>query len=292
VVAHGFFLFAHHDPDADILSTVAGLLERAVEVAVAKMETVSLVAELQQTNADLDLLVNARTRELRKEVEERKGTEKRLRSSLDEKEILLKEVHHRVKNNLQVIAGLLDLQSYELVDEETRETFRESQNRIRTMALIHEALYEMKDLSHVDFSGFIRDLITNLFNSYGIDPGRVDLDVEVGDIDLVVDTAIPCGLIVNELVSNSLKHAFPEDRTGKITVHLCANDDESYTLEVSDDGAGISDPDDRLGSGSIGMQLIRILSEQLGGDYVFKSGQKTVYSMTFKEYFEAGTELY
>jgi two-component sensor histidine kinase/CheY-like chemotaxis protein len=191
--------------------------------------------------------------------------ENRLRASLREKEILLQEVHHRVKNNLQVIASLLRLQSSTIADPALRELFRDSQNRLHAMALVHEQLYQAQDLARVDFAAYLRELATSVLRSYTAQSAQVglafDADTVVG---LDIDTAIPLGLILTELVSNGLKHAFPDGRPGTITVGLHA-DTATVTLAVRDDGVGLPGSFELQTAGSLGLQLVGDLTEQLGG---------------------------
>ena len=172
----------------------------------------------------------------------RKQAEKQLQASLREKDILLGEIHHRVKNNLQVISGLLDLQASSSGNPELMEMFRESQSRIRSMALIHEKLYDSKNFARIDLAGYVRDLSQELFQTYKINPGEIDLIIQVGD-DVYVDInkAIPCGLILNELISNALKHAFSGDGAGAITVSIRKYDDKEIEIVVCDNGLGLPD---------------------------------------------------
>src|SRR5262249_23486699 len=160
-----------------------------------------------------------------------------IRASLREKEVLLKEVQHRVKNNLQVIASLLSLQSERVLDEQARQMLKDSQNRVKAMALVHQKLYQSPDLAKIGFAQYIGELATNLFRSYAVRPETISLKVNVHDIFLGVDTAIPCALLINELVSNSLKHAFPDGRDGEIYIEF-RTDQEQYTLTVRDNGVG------------------------------------------------------
>jgi two-component sensor histidine kinase len=187
-----------------------------------------------------------------------------LRSSLDEKEVLLKEIHHRVKNNLQVISSLLNLQSSHVRDENDMEIFRESQNRIRSMALIHEKLYQSGNVSIVDFPQYARSLANTLFRSYRSADSNVSLEVDFGDVSLGIDAAVPCGLIINELLSNALKHAFPGNRGGKVLLGLRAQGGKTR-LTVKDDGIGVPGSVDVACPDSLGLQLVNTLVAQIGG---------------------------
>src|SRR5215213_7945552 len=189
----------------------------------------------------------------------------RLRASLREKEILLQEVHHRVKNNLQVIASLLRLQASTIADPALRELFRDSQNRVHAMALVHEQLYQAQDLARVDFAAYLRELAMSVLRSYIGQSAPVGLSFDADTVvALDIDTAIPLGLILTELVSNGLKHAFPDGRRGTITVGLHANA-ATVTLTVRDDGVGLPESFNLQTAGSLGLQLVGDLAEQLGG---------------------------
>ncbi|MCJ7500816.1 PAS domain S-box protein, partial [bacterium] len=227
-----------------------------------------------------------------RDITDRKAAEDRLQSSLYEKEILLKEVHHRVKNNLQVISGLLNLQAHHITDEKALEIYKESQNRVVSMALIHQDLYQSKNLSRVNFAEYVRNLAQNLFTSYGIKNNRVRLTLDAEELDIVVDTAIPCGLVVNELISNSLKHGFPDGRKGEIRITFAAFEDEMFILTVADDGVGFPAKKDPEKTGSLGLQLVSVLVQQLGGTLELDRTDGTSFTITFKEYYEAGTELH
>jgi len=221
-----------------------------------------------------------------RDISERKAANEALKSSLSEKETLLKEIHHRVKNNLQVISGLLNLQALHIDDEKARSIYKESQNRVISMALIHEALYQARDLARVDFSSYIRELCENLFLSYGAREDKIKLVMDTDEVEMVVDTAIPCGLIINELISNALKHAFPRGRAGTVQVRFTQEGSKEYRLTVSDDGVGLPDDFDIRNSKTLGLQLVSSLVEQLSGsiDYTVKDG--TVFTIAFREYRE------
>jgi len=219
-------------------------------------------------------------------------SEEKLRASLREKEILLKEIHHRVKNNLQVVSGLLDLQASHTQDPSDRLKYKDSQNRIITMALIHEKLYQSQNLSQVDFSDYIRDLCENLMVSYGIDEERIRLEIQTERTEMAVDSAIPCGFLINELITNALKHAFPEDRAGTISLSFKRTRNRDYQLTVSDDGVGIPKDLDIFNTDSLGMQLVTVLVKQLGGTIKLRKEEGTGITIRFREYHEAGTVLF
>jgi PAS domain S-box-containing protein len=207
-------------------------------------------------------------------------TQQQLRESLRDKEVLLKEIHHRVKNNLQVISSLLSLQAERIADRETLDIFRESQNRVRSMAMIHERLYRSPDLAHVDFSEYLRNLTTAVFHSYRSISPQVEIDVEVTPVQLEVDVAIPTGLILNELISNALKYAFPENRAGKVHVTLESNGD-TLSLRVKDDGIGLPEGFAPENAKSLGYQLVLLLVDQLHGTLAISSEGGTCVTLTF-----------
>lgn len=238
------------------------------------------------------LTVSRDITELKKTEDALVQSEEQLRISLREKEMLLKEIHHRVKNNLQVISGLLDLQAHHIGDPTVREVYKESQNRVITMALIHEELYKSTNLTQVNFAEYIQNLCENLMISYGADKDRIKLDINTEKMEMVVDTAIPCGLIINELITNSLKHAFPDGRRGKISLFFRQLEDNSYVLTVSDNGIGMSDEIDVGSTTTLGMQLVTVLVGQLGGTLNIDRDGGTSFTIKFREYCEAGSILY
>jgi PAS domain S-box-containing protein len=215
------------------------------------------------------------------DISDRKQKEERIHAALKEKDILLGEIHHRVKNNLQVVYSLLDLQSDLVTDERILGILRESQNRIKSMALIHQTLYESKDFVQVDFANFLDTLAPTLISSYGIESDRIHLDVKAVEVLLPISAAIPCGLIVNELISNALKHAFPEARRGAITIDLSRDTDGRAKLSVIDDGVGISVEKDLKQTTTLGMQLVMLLADQLGGDIEIRRAEPTVFTLRF-----------
>jgi PAS domain S-box-containing protein len=213
----------------------------------------------------------------------RKRSEAQIRAQLEEKDVLLKEVHHRVKNNMQVISSLLNLQSRHVNDPGVLEMFRESQRRIRSMALVHERLYQSSDLSRVEFSQYLRNLATHLFHSYQADSSRIRLRIDAEQVCLNINTAIPCGLIVNELVSNALKHAFPEGRAGELRIDLRRMAGDGYALEVRDDGVGFPVGLDFRKTETLGMQIVNTLVEQISGRLNFDCQRGTAFRLEFNE---------
>jgi PAS domain S-box-containing protein len=217
-----------------------------------------------------------------RDVTERKNIEIQLKNSLVEKEMLLKEIHHRVKNNLMIISSLLNLQSSYIKDKESQEIFKESQNRAKSMALIHERLYQSTDLKKIDFGDYIESLSSELFNTYVSQNSIIELKINVEDIFLDINTAIPLGLIVNELITNSLKHAFPEGRKGEIDVNFHKKDDY-YEFILMDNGVGFPDTIDYKNTESLGMQIITNLTEQIDGNIELNNENGTTFKISFKE---------
>jgi PAS domain S-box-containing protein len=215
-----------------------------------------------------------------RDITERRQAEEQIKTSLKEKEVLIKEIHHRVKNNLQVVSSLLFLQSQTVKDEETRRILEESRNRVKSMAFIHKQLYQSKNLAHIDFASYVRSLTKNLLTSYRTNGNDISLDVRVDDIFLALDSAIPCGLIINELVSNTLKHAFSNHSAGHITVDL-HQEGEKNVLVVSDNGVGLPVGLDVHTTETLGLQLVSALVQQLDGTLELERGSGTVFKISF-----------
>ena len=203
------------------------------------------------------------------------------RKSLEEKNVLLKEIHHRVKNNMQLISSMLHLQAVHNPESTTDDVFKDIESRIRSMALIHEKLYQSKDYAHIELGQYIRDLAMSLYNTYQADLSRIKLDssIEVQNFD--IDTAIPCGLILNELISNSIKHAFPENRSGYIYVSMKNLDNNTIELAVKDNGIGMHPDKHRKRDESMGMLLIDTLARQLKGTLTIESDHGTTFRIIF-----------
>lgn len=221
-------------------------------------------------------------------------------------EIRKKEIHHRIKNNLQVISSLLELQAERFDEEEVLEAFRESQNRVATMAIIHEELYRSKNSETLDFSEYLQKLTSDLLHSYTVRKGDIRMELDIEEVFFGMDTAVPLGIIINELVSNSLKHAFPQGRKGEIRIKLCRVEENGenknisnstnnigakssvdkssqYSLVVSDNGLGFPENLDFRNTGSLGLQLVNILVEQLEGTIELQNGAGTTFKILFKE---------
>ncbi len=201
-----------------------------------------------------------------RDITDRKRAEDRIKASLREKEVLLQEIHHRVKNNLQIISSLINLQSRYIKDKESLEMFKESRDRILSMALVHEKLYQSEDLARIDFADYIKSITRHLFHTYSVDTNTVRLNINCADVLLSIDKAIPCGLITNELVSNSLKHAFPDNRRGEVSINLHTDKDNRLTLIVSDTGIGLPEDMDITNIKTLGLRLVSELTRQLKGD--------------------------
>jgi len=229
-------------------------------------------------------IVNARLyNQAQKEIVTRTQAESHIREALREKEILLKEVHHRVKNNLQVISSLLNLQANQITDQNTRDALRESQNRVRSMALIHEKLYQSSDLAQIDFASYLKGLVNFLAQSYRTNSSKVMIKTKAQNVYLDIDSAIPCGLIINELVSNSLKYAFPENNGGCVEIIFEEPARDEYVLAVRDDGVGLPSGFDPAKSTSLGLKLVTSLVQQLSGTLTMGSTNGVSFEIKFKK---------
>ena len=219
-----------------------------------------------------------------RDITERKRTQEQIESSLKEKEVLLREIHHRVKNNMQIISSLLRLQSGTITDTKYKDMFMESQNRIVTMSLIHEKLYQSRDLARINVGDYLKELVNGLFFSYDINPGKISSKIDVENVSLGINSAIPCGLIINELISNSFKFAFPNGRSGEVRISLRSVGNEYFDLIVADDGIGLPKDMDIKKTESMGMRMVTILVEnQLHGEMSLNRDKGTEFRIKFKE---------
>jgi two-component sensor histidine kinase len=246
-----------------VLSSVVDITERKR----ADDEREDLMGQLRTLNVDLERRVTERTAQLS--------------ATLREREVLLQEIHHRVKNNLQVISSLINMQVRQLVDPSSRDALEECQTRVQAIALIHEKLYQSKDYSRVPFSEYAKSLASNIFTTTGISPTAVSLQLAMDDVSLGVDKAIPCGLILNELITNALKHAFPPSARGTVRVELHADGDRRVTFAVGDDGVGMPQDFDLKDSSSLGLSLVYTLVEQLEGEIEILRDSGTKFCVTF-----------
>lgn len=213
------------------------------------------------------------------DITERKQQEEQLKSTLKEKDLLLSEIHHRVKNNLQIIDSLLGMQSDKLMDDTAMAALKESQNRVKSMALIHQTLYESLDFSRIDFASFIQSLIGNLSISYALDASKIAVTIDADQIHLPIDISIPLALILNELCTNAMKYAFADGRNGKIKICLKLQSPERLMVRVSDNGTGIPDDFDFENTTSLGLQLVQLLSEQISAELAIRRKNPTHFTL-------------
>jgi two-component sensor histidine kinase len=247
------------------------LVQRGGAVGVVEMRTGAV--EWQGAEAFLVTL---------RDITTRKRAEERIVADLREKEVLLKEIHHRVKNNLQVVSSLLNLQKEQVHDLRDGELLQECRNRVRAMALVHDTLYRSSDLSRIEFREYLEILLVDLTRACLVEPGRITVRMIGEPVTLGIDTAVPCGIIVNELVTNALRHAFPEERSGVIEVNLTQENDV-IRITVTDNGAGMPSELDPTTSDTLGFNLVTILVGQIGGNLaVTSSPQGTAFSVRFK----------
>ncbi|MDD1774233.1 MAG: response regulator [Methanobacterium sp.] len=216
------------------------------------------------------------------ELEELIESRNELAKALKEKEMLLKEIHHRVKNNLMIISSLLELQSYYIKDKADLDFFRESRTRADSMAIIHERLYQSTDLKNIDFGDYISSLASELLDVYAVAPERIKLKIDAANILLDINIAIPLGLITNELMTNSIKHAFPGDRKGTITLRIY-KDGDIFTFILKDDGIGFPSNVDYKNTDSLGLELVNSLTNQIDGKLELNNEKGTEFKITFKE---------
>ena len=233
------------------------------------------VSPVRNSRGDLQFTIG-----VTEDITEQKRSEHRIQAALQEKEILLREIHHRVKNNLQIISSLLRLQSESIKSRKYLRVFQDAWSRIESMSLIHEELYQARDLSQVNLMDYIQGLAAKLFHSYGVDQDRIQLHLNIQQIELNIDAGVICGLIINELLTNSLKYAFPAGRSGSLSVSL-QQDQTQIQLQVRDDGIGIPSDFDWAETDSLGLQLVATLTEQLEGTIELDRVAGTTFTIVF-----------
>lgn len=264
--------------------------ERTLKLSLALKRIQQAQKQLIRQKQELEVEVKKRTiklhqtnQQLQQEILERKQAEEKIQISLKEKELLLKEIHHRVKNNLLVVASLLEFQADYVEDPEIIKMFEESQRRIYSMALVHEQLYGSSDLGQLNFSQYLQALVDKLFESYNFSEQGIQVLIDAKPVYLNVETAHPCGLIVNELIANSLEHAFPDKRKGHIWLTMYQNQNSQINLTIKDDGVGFPAGLDFKNTESLGLQLVCTLIEQLEGTIELDRTNGTCFKITFVE---------
>lgn len=271
------------EKDQIMSNAISGETATGIETALlrkdgTKVDVSMTISPLRDANKDA-IGMSAIIRD----ITERRRSEEQIKTSLKEKEVLLREIHHRVKNNMQIISSLLKLQSAYIKDKKYSDIYKESQNRIIAMSLIHEKLYQSRDFTKIDSKGYIKELVNGLVQSYEV-PGRITFIVNVEIASLSINNAVPCGLLINELVSNSVKYGFPDGRDGEIRISLHPIEDNKIELIVSDNGIGIPENIDFRKADSWGLRLITILAEnQLHGEINLDRGKGTEFRIIFKD---------
>ena len=266
------------------LSNINHRLEQEVRDRITAQQA------LNKLNEDLEHRVEQRTvllkqsnQQLKQKIAERQQAESKLKNSLMEKEVLLKEIYHRVKNNLLVVSSILELQTNYIEDSEVIKMLRNSQERIYSMALVHEQLYLSDNLKEIDLSVYIKALLAKISDSHSSQQKNIDFIVNTQSINLNIETAHACGLIINELVTNAIEHAFLERDSGKVWIDLLRSEDNEITLTIKDNGVGVPDNFDFQETDSLGLRLVRILTRQLEGDLEIDTSSGTSFKLTFDE---------
>lgn len=285
LIGNVFFNYIHHDDVEKVKESVEKSIENRsstrVECRYKKADGTHIWVEsirkpIFNQNEFKGFICSSR------DMTQKKENERIIEDSLKEKEILLREIHHRVKNNLQIISSLLNLQSHYTKDEETLDVLMESKNRIRTMAIVHEELYRSPNLTNINFKEYLERLLSNLLYSYGVNGESIETRFDLEECDISIDTAIPCGLIINELITNSLKYAFPHGEGGKIEVSLKSHDG-TYILKISDNGVGLDSNIEPENAETLGLQLVNSLVRQIDGTMELKRNSGTEFKISFIE---------
>ena len=275
---------------SSVLLANDNVIDGYVIIALDITERKNAEIALRNAHDELELRVQSRTQELENlntklisEIKTRIDAEEKIKASLKEKEVLLKEIHHRVKNNLQVISSLLYLQSNKIDVQEYKEIFNESQNRIKSMALVHEKLYKSDTLAGIELSDYIHSLVNSLMRSYNVSYHKIKQEIDIDDIFLSIDKSIPFGLIINELVTNSLKYAYEGRDEGVLRITLKKDNNEIIKVSIYDDGVGIPAEFDIKKANSLGLRLVQTLVEQLEGSLQLNLDNGTEFIIEFSE---------
>jgi two-component sensor histidine kinase len=218
-----------------------------------------------------------------RDITEKKHADEEIKKSLKEKEVLLQEIHHRVKNNMQIISSLLNLQKYYLDDDMAINVIKESQNRVKSMALLHEKLYQSPNLTRINFYDYTKSQISDLSYSYAVDQSKITFVIEIEEITLNIETALPIGLIISEIVSNSIKYAFPNNIKGEIFIGLKLSDDGEFELRVRDNGIGLPEGMELNNLDSLGLKLVTNLVNQIDGKIEIDSINGVDFKIKFRE---------
>ncbi|MCW8849668.1 MAG: HAMP domain-containing protein [Melioribacteraceae bacterium] len=268
----------------DEIGYLSSSFNEMIEKVQSSNEEMEIISkELEQRVTDRTKELEGALKSLQKENLQRRKIENEISKSLTEKEVLLKEIHHRVKNNLQIVSSLFFFQSKQVTDPKMLEMFRDGQNRVKSMALIHEKLYQSGDLANIDFKEYIKKLSNFLLQSYGVNQSKIKLKNNVQQVFLGVDTAVPCGLIINELISNSLKHGFTNMSSGEIRIDMGHNEHDQLILKISDNGKGIPKNLNIEQSDSLGLRLVYNLTTQLNGKVEFFNNNGTTVKIVFPD---------
>ena len=260
------------------LGELAHSAENAIYRSQLDALSLNLYSEIEKANSSLEEKVRERTAQLQNEVELRRESERQLTDAIRQKDILLMEIHHRVKNNLQIVASLINLQLRSIEDSRNRELLRTLASRVQAMAMVHQALYNSSDFEKLNFSNHLEALSTALFDSYGVDRNRIRFELDCPDLLLDINTSIPLSLVVNEILSNSLKHAFADGRGGLIRISGKKNG-RTVSLQVMDDGAGMPE---ELSEKTLGLKLIELLVRQLDGQIKVDRDKGTRYTIVLQ----------
>lgn len=271
------FLTAYYQEDKDVLQGygvgAVDYLSKPVNTRILVSKVAVFVDLFRKTRALATMNV-AMEQEIAAQL-------RQLKASLVEKDTLLKEIHHRVKNNLQIISSLISLQSSKITDPDQRRLFQDTRDRVKSMALVHEKLYQSKDLGRVEMAEYTRQLLNDLFQIHGATAAKLQLHLELEPVLLPVDFAIPCGLILNELTTNAIKHAFHERPSGRISVQLRVTAEGTVQLTFADDGQGFADHVDWRQADTLGLQLVRMLTDQLRGTIEMVNGRGSTFRLSF-----------